>query len=473
MATDQQTQKTNIPGRQAPVNVIWAPQPGSQALFLSCPVFECLYEGTRGPGKTDALLMDFAQFVGRGFGAGWRGVLFREEFRNLEDVIAKSKRWFPLIFPGAVFNAGDCRWVFPAGEVLLFRHARREEDYWKYHGHEYPWVGWEELTNWPNPGLYLMMKTVCRSSYPGMPRHYRATCNPYGPGHNWVKARFIDPAPRGRIIEDKDGSQRVAIHGTIWENRILLENDPQYLTNLKAQSGPRREAWLLGRWDIVAGGMFDDVWEPGVHVVEPFQVPPSWRLDRSFDWGSAKPYSVGWWAESDGTDIVLNDGSTRPTQRGDLFRVSELYGCTGTPNEGTRELAAEVARRIIERERRMGWRVYPGPADSSIYAVDNGKSIADDMAGIGVTWTPANKVSGSRVNGWELIRHRLKNSLTKEGPGLYVFSACRHFIRTLPVLPRDSHNPDDVDTEAEDHIADETRYRVLARTHGFRSESMG
>ncbi|MBN1125268.1 MAG: terminase family protein [Sedimentisphaerales bacterium] len=276
------------------LNVIWQPQPGSQEVFLSCPVFECLYEGTRGPGKTDALLMDFAQFTGQGFGPAWRGVLFREEYPNLEDVIVKSKKWFPAIFPGAIYNESQHRWVFPEGETLLFRHAKRESDYWKYHGHEYPWIGWEELTNWPNDRLYLSMMSVCRSSHPGMPRHYRATCNPYGPGHNWVKARFIDPAPRGVVVQDKEGRERVCIHGSIWENQILLTNDPDYLKNLQAQGGARRAAWLEGDWDIVAGGMFDDVWDRDVHVIEPFDIPATWRIDRSFDWGSSKPYSVGW-----------------------------------------------------------------------------------------------------------------------------------------------------------------------------------
>ncbi len=453
--------------------VIWKPQPGSQEIFLACPIFECLYEGTRGPGKTDALLMDFAQFVGRGLGPAWRGILFRKHYPDLEEVITKSKKWFYQIFPGAKYNESNHRWIFPDGEVLLFRFAKNVDDYWSYHGHEYPWIGWEELTSWADDELYLTMMSVCRSTEPGIPRHYRATCNPYGVGHNWVKARFIDPAPRGMVIEDDKGRERVAIHGSIWENRILLEIDPAYIKNLQAQSGAKKKAWLYGDWDIVAGGMFDDVWDPDIHVIRPFEIPKTWKIDRSFDWGSSKPYSVGWWAESDGCDIKLADGSTKSTQRGDLFRIAEMYGWTGKPNKGTRELATEVARKIKDFERQLGRIVHAGPADSSIFDTDNGKSISDDMARFGVGWKKADKRPGSRINGWEILRERLKNSIGKEDPGLYVFDTCRQFIRTLPVLPRDEKNTDDVDTDAEDHIADEVRYRVLAKKYSMSVRQAG
>jgi len=458
---------------QTEPKVIWQPHPGSQELFLSCPIYECLYEGTRGPGKTDALLMDFAQFVGRGYQTEWKGILFRREYKEFDDIVEKSRKWFPRIFPGAKFIAskGDYKWIFPDGEKLFLRTAKKVSDYDSYHGHGYPWIGWEELTSWPNDDLYIAMLSICRSAHPGMPRHYRATCNPWGVGHHWVKARFISPMPRGVVIEDEEGRERVAIHGEIWENTHLLENDPEYLKNLKAQTGAKRKAWLEGDWDIVAGGMFGDVWDPKKHIVQPFEVSRTWRIDRSFDWGSARPYSVGWWAEADGCDITLPDGSTISTQPGALYRIGELYGWTGKPNEGTRELAVEVARKIKAFEANMGRRVWPGPADSMIFDTDNGKCIADDMANLGVSWRRADKRPGSRINGWEIMREKLKNSLSGEGPGLYVFDTCRQFIRTVPVLPRDDNKPDDVDTEAEDHVADEARYRVLAKGDYYFSHS--
>lgn len=428
-------------------------------------MFEALLEGTRGGGKSDVLLMDFAKYVNRGYGRAWRGILFRQSYPALEEVIERCYKWFPKAYPGVHYNGSKHVWRFPQGEALYLRYAERERDYYKYHGHEYPWIGWEELTNWPDDALYTSMMSVCRSSHPGLPRHYRATCNPYGVGHNWVKARFIDPAPRGIIITDEEGRERVAIHSSLDECPQLSVNDPNYVKNLRALTGPKREAWLKGNWDIVAGGMFDDVWDPRVHILEPFPVPASWYVDRSFDWGSAKPYSVGWWAESDGTDIEYPDGTRRPTKRGDLFRIAELYGWTGKPNEGTRELASEVARRIRSTEQQMKRVVVPGPADSAIFSRDNGKCIADDMQTQGVGWRKVIKGSGSRQNGWELMRTHLRQAMTGEGPGLYVFSTCRQFIRTVPSLPRDDRDMDDVNSEAEDHVGDEARYRVLTLQH--------
>ena len=467
--------------------VIWKPQAGSQEMFLTCPLFEVLYEGTRGPGKTDALLMDFCQHVGRGYGAGWKGILFRQTYKQLTDVISKTKKWFPQIWPTAKYNATEHHWVWPEGETLLLRQFARHDDYWNYHGHEYPWVGWEELCNWADDVGYKRMMSTCRSSEKGIPRRYRATTNPYGPGHNWVKARWRLPQSRGLIIRDsldednRPEAPRIAIHGHLLENKILLDADPGYMDRLRgsARNEAELKAWMEGSWDIVAGGMFDDLWDPKTHVIPAFPVPHSWRIDRSFDWGSSAPFSVGWWAESDGTDVSLSDGKVLATVRGDLFRIAEWYGWRkNKPNEGLRMLASDVAKGIVEREILWGihGRVKAGPADTAIYTVENGRSIAMDMAKPfrrdngemvkGVHWTRADKRPGSRKTGWEMLRRALSKSVRdgkpREEPGIFIFENCTHFMRTVPVLPRDEKDLDDVDTKAEDHVADEARYRVRA-----------
>lgn len=456
-------------------NIIWSPQAGSQALFLSCPHYECLYEGTRGPGKTDALLMDFAQHVGQGFGQHWRGILFRQTYPQLADVVAKAKKWFYQIFPGVKFNEGAYKWTWPDGEELMFRHMRSSDDYWNYHGHEYPWIGWEELTNWPTLDCYESMKSCSRSSRAGMPRKYRATCNPYGIGHNAVKTYFVDPAPSGVPIDNGGGVFRVRIHGSLKENKILLKADPDYIKKLEAVTDENlRKAWLFGSWDITAGGALDDLWDKDIHIIAPFAIPSSWRVDRSFDWGSSHPFSVGWWAESDGTEATLRDGTKKAWPRGTLFRIAERYGWNGKANEGCRMVATEIARLILQDEKAMGMAVRPGPADSSIFDAQNGVCIADDMARVGVRWERADKSPGSRVNGLERIRKYLAASLKSpmEDPGLFVFDTCRHFIRTVPVLPRDEKKWDDIDTHAEDHVFDECRYRVLTVKHTTTSQTI-
>lgn len=453
------------------LNVIWAAYPGSQSRFLSCPAFEVLYEGTRGPGKTDALLMSYAQFVGRGYGASWRGIIFRKTFAQLADIIAKSKKWFYRAFPGARFLSSmtDYKWVFPSGEELLFRYIAKPNDYWNYHGHEYPFIGFEELTNWPTADCYEMMQSCCRSTEPNMPRMYRSTCNPHGVGHSWVKARFIDPAPKETPIYDDEGNIRIRIHGHWSENKHLVENDPDYIAKIKSITDPnKRKAWLDGDWDIAAGAIFSELWRERIHVIEPFIIPDDWYINRSFDWGSSAPFSIGWWAESNGEEI--DDGRSWPA--GTLFRIGEWYGCEydkrGNPNYnvGIKMLSSDMADGVLEREAAMNIadRVDDGPADNSIWDGNDGTSIAEKMSEAGVDWVRSNKKKGSRIQGVEEMNTRLKASLQSpmESPGLFVFNTCRAFIALIPTLPTDPKNPDDVDTTGPDHGWDECRYRLLS-----------
>ena len=454
--------------------IVWQPIAGtSQSWAFKCPITEIHYEGNRGPGKTDWLLMMFARHVGRGFGAYWRGTLFRREYGDLDEIVAKSKRFFYQAFPGAVFleSRGAYTWKFPTGERLSLRAVKKPDDYWKHHGGESPYVAFDEKTTWPNLDLYDDLKSINRSTFenkPGlvMPRYYLSTSNPYGRGHNVVKKRFITPAPAGRVIDDKYG-KRVRIHGDMRENPFLLRNDPGYLKTLKsatARNPNKAKAWLRGSWDIVAGGIFDATWNDDVHVLKPFEIPKGWYIDRSFDWGKSKPFSVGWWAESDGTAALI-DGVERTFPRGTLIRIGEWYGCTDESNVGLGLSDSNIAKGIKQRQSKQsyGKRVAAGPADSSIFDEVNGDSPALQQLAQGIRWLKSDKSPGSRKRGWSLLIDRLEASLQQpmEEPGLYVTDNCRALIELLPAAPADESDPDDVDTEYEDHPLDETRYRVL------------
>lgn len=470
--------------------IVWQPNeplPGcyrsSQELWLSCPAWEALIEGGRGSGKTAALLMDFASDVGRGWGPHWRGILFRETYGQLEDLVAKSQLLYRKVFPEAKFNASDLWWEWPTGEKLLFSYLRKPADYWHYHGWELPWIGFEELCNWPTNECYELMKGCSRSSHPGIPLRIRSNTNSWGKGYAWVKAYWVDPAPAGVPIQDpKTGQYRVRIYAPTEENRALHDNDTTYLSKLEGiQDENLRKAWRGkgNRWDIASGSYFAADWHPATHVLEPFKIPFSWRVDRAFDWGSSKPFSVGWYAESDGTEAEVAPGKKRAWPRGSLFRIAEWYGWSGKPDEGLRMLAENVGKGVLEREKSMvpsllasGVKPHPGPADSSIWDEVNGKCIEADMRLVGCRWERADKSPGSRRHGWEQARKLLAAARDGEGPGFFVFSTCRHFIRTVPVLPRDERDPDDVDSDAEDHIADEWRYRLLAKPTGRTSREL-
>lgn len=454
------------------VNISWAPQPGSQEHFMSCPAFEVLYHGTRGPGKTDALIMDFAQHVGVGFGRSWRGILFRHSFPELAEVVIKTKKFFFEIFPGAKFNESSYTWYFPDGEQLLLRYADSPTDYWKYHGHEYPWIGWEELTTWATPDLYEDMKSCCRSSDPNVPRKYRSTANPYGVGHNWVKEHWqlITTLPGAVVFDKLTGRSRTHIKGWIHENQILMKADPEYWNLILGTKDPeKRKAWVYGDWNITAGGIFDDLWSRPHHVLDPFPIPAAWKLDRAFDDGEARPWACGFFAESDGSEVDVGGGEIKFFPDGSVIMIDELYGWNGEADKGNRQLPSSIAKDIkdqvtILKSYITGNRsILPGPADNSIFDAARGHAVSDGMSREGITWKRCDKKPGSRIAGVKLFREMLdatKND-SKDRPHFYIFSHCHHFLRTVPVLLRDKRKIDDVNSEQEDHIWDMLRYRIM------------
>jgi len=268
----------------------------------------------------------------------------------------------------------------------------------------------------------------------------------------------------GRAPEDDGGLLRQFIPAKVADNPALMEDDPGYISRLKGLGDEALvKAYLDGSFDIISGGMFDDLWTPKVHSLKPFRVPKSWYIDRSFDFGTAKPFCCSWYAESDGCEVTLADGTTRTFSPGSIFQIGEWYGWNGKPNEGCRLTPRQIAEGIVNIESDFGRKVNPGPADSSIFDTDAyGSSVAAHMENAGITWGRADKRPGSRSAGWVQIRGMLKNALDEhlEFPGLYFFEGCVHTIRTLSEAVRYQRNPEDVDPTSEDHPLDTLRYRV-------------
>jgi hypothetical protein len=440
--------------------------------LLSCPAYDVLFGGARGGGKSDALLGDWIAHQWRN-GASARGLLVRRSMPELEEIKSRSREIYTPL--RAEYHEQRSSWTFPNGATLRLRYLDRDADAEKYQGHGYTWLGIDEMGNFPSPAPIDKLRATLRSAA-GVPVCIRASANPGGVGHNWVKARYIDPVPPMTPFQPDElhGATRVFIPSRVEDNRLLIENDPGYVNRIR-ESGPEWlvRAWLEGDWSITAGGYFDDIWRPAVHEVEPFRIPTNWRVDRAYDHGSSRPYAALWFAESNGENAP--NGRTYP--KGSVFVVGEEYGWNGKPNEGLRLSNTEVARRIVDTEKALrnnileGHTVRPGPADNMIFDVDDGRSVADEMAKVGVRWERSNKGKGSRVTGWQMIRQMLAAGSKQpiEDPALFVFKTCRNTIRTLPSLPRDERNPDDVDTNAEDHIGDVIRYRLLTEKREMRS----
>ena len=371
----------------------------------------------------------------------------------------------------AKYNDTEKSISFPNGSLILFRYLETEADEGRFQGTEVDVIFLDEATQHPEQRWDILK--ACLRGVNGYPKRIYLTCNPGGVGHGWVKRLFID-----RCFKDtEDAEDYVFIQSLVTDNRALMERQPEYLRQLESLPPKQREAWLYGRWDIFEGQFFEELrTEPDLeqarkqgcelpaeelkrqrrwcHVIPPVDLTKGearhWTILRSYDFGYGKPFSCAWWA-------VDYDGV--------LYRVLELYGCTGEPNVGLRWTPDEQFRRISEMEREHPWlrgKHIEGVADPAIWDASRGESVADTAARYGVWFSPGDN---KRVPGWMQVHYRLQfdeNGYAR----MYVFDTCRDFIRTMPLMVYDRHRAEDLDTELEDHIADETRYMCMSRPVG-------
>lgn len=456
-----------------------------QSVAFETRATEVLYGGAAGGGKSH--LMRAAAIAWCVALPGLQVYLFRRTSPDLHKNHMEGPTSFPSMLADWV-EAGFAKINHSKGYIEIGKsrihlcHCQYEKDVYKYQGAEIHVLMMDELTHFSRPQYAFLRSRVRMAGIP-IPAEYQGRfprivngSNPGGVGHNWVKAMFVDaaaPMECWQTPRDEGGMLRQFIPARLEDNPTLLETDPDYEHRLEGLGNPALvRAMRTGDWDIVSGGMFDDVWSRDVHVLPAFPIPAGWWVDRSYDWGSSKPFSVGWWAEV-GDPYALPDGRVLP--KGSVIRIGEWYGWNGRPNEGLKLTDDEIALGIRDREKALGIaaRVKPGPADNAIFNASPGhKSPAQAMAEKGVRFTESDKKAGSRKAGWARMRQMLRAAMQErpEDPGLYVFDSCRQFIRTVPVLPRSERDPDDVDTNAEDHIGDETRYRVTAPRRQLRSD---
>ncbi len=451
--------------------VIWRAQDGPQRALISCPVFEVFFGGARGGGKTDGVLGDFIRHASL-YGQHAIGLMIRRQRTELIETIERSRAIYgPL---GWTYHEQDKMWRAPDGARLRFAYLERDADAEAYQGHSYTRLYVEEIGNFPSERPILKLLATLRSGA-GVPVGFRATGNPGGPGHQWVRARYIDPAPLGfRVFRDKlSGLERVYIPSRVSDNKYLGES---YVQQLKASGSEQLvRAWLEGDWSVIDGAFFD-CWSNERHVIRPFEIPEDWLRFRAADWGSAKPFSVGWWAvvgdqfayagrDDGGPRRMVHDEAKSgivSLPRGSLIRYREWYGAT-SPNVGLKLTAEEVAQGIVEREQ-PGEKITYGVLDPAAFAVDGGPSIAEMMARRQVIFRRADNKRVSQkgaLGGWDQMRARLKGD--GERPMIYTFSTCVDSIRTIPALQHDADKPEDLDTDGEDHAADEWRYACMSR----------
>lgn len=446
------------------INFVFKPNPGPQTDFLAAPEPEVLYGGAAGGGKSYAMLADPMRYFDN---PNFVGLLLRRTNDELRALIRVSKTIYPKIWPGAKWHEQKSQWTFPSGAELWITYLDREDDVHRYQGQDFCWIGMDELTQYPTPFAYTYLKSRLRSSDPELSKSLcmRATTNPGGPGHHWVKKMFIDPAPyntpfwatdieTGEVMRYPDDHRDPRLAGRpLFKRRFIpaklsdnpyLYEDGNYERGLMGMNEDLRRKLLDGDWSIVEGAAFAE-FNPRHHVIKPFTIPNDWRRFRSCDFGYSSASCVLWFAidPSDETLYVYRE-----------LYVSKLTGV---------DLAERVLR--LEADEKISY----GVLDSSVWHQRGhyGPSVAEEMIGVGCRWRESDRSKGSRSAGKNRLHELLKlrdGSFGEKKPGIQFFDTCRQILSDLPALPGHPDGEDDIDDRyPNDHSYDALRYGIMSR----------
>ena len=436
-------------------NVIFKPNHGPQTDFLASSEREVLYGGSAGGGKSYAMLADPLRYMGV---PAFAGVLLRHTTEELRELITKSQEMYPKIWPGIKWSERKMTWTAPSGATLWLSYLDKDQDVTRYQGLAFSWIGFDELTQWATPYAWNYMRSRLRTADPELPLSMRATTNPGGRGHHWVKKMFIDPAPAGDsfIATDIDTNEQLKypaghekagkplfkrrfIPARLSDNPYLSEQG-DYEAMLLSLPEQQRKQLLEGDWDIKEGAAFTE-FDRNIHVVEPFDIPSNWIKFRACDYGYGSYSGVIWFAVSPSEQLIV---------------YRELYV--------SKVLAVDLADMVMELEAGDGGIKY-GVLDSSLWhrRGDTGPSLAEQMIHRGCRWRPSDRSKGSRVAGKNEVHRRLQVDEYTEEPRLVFFNNCTNLISQIPALPIDKRNPEDIDTHAEDHLYDALRYGIMSR----------
>lgn len=457
------------------LNVIFRANPGPQEEFLASDEQEVLYGGAAGGGKSYAMLADPMRYFNN---KNFRGLLVRRTNDELKELKQKSKELYFQAFPEARWSERDSQWTFPSGATLWMTYLEKDDDVLRYQGQSFTWIGFDELTQYPTAYPWNYLRSRLRSTDPSLPLYMRATANPGGPGHMWVKKMFIDPHRPNEAFWATDietgqtlvypehdplgrGGQplfkRKFIPAKLYDNPYLTL-DGSYERNLLSLPEIQRRRLLEGDWNASEGAAFPE-FMTSVHVVEPFEIPKSWMRFRSCDYGYSTYSAVLYFA------VDPNYGT--------LYVYRELYVSKHT--------AQDLADLIKKTELEAGDKIRIGVLDSSTWHQrgHRGPSIAEEMILRGVHWRPSDRSQGSRIAGKNEIHKLLKYDPNIDRPGLLIFDTCRQLIQDLASIPSDPNGGEDVDPKyTSDHTYDALRYGVMSRlmnySHsGFENDAWG
>lgn len=416
-----------------------------QKLFLRDTHRYVAFGGARGGGKSWAVRVKAVLLAFRY--PGIKIMIVRRTYPELRANHINPLR--TLLGDTAQYKDSTKEFLFPNGSLIMFRHCSNSSDIDKYQGTEVDVLFLDEATQLTEEE-YDRFK-ACVRGVNDFPKRVYLTCNPGGVGHSFVKRLFVDRAFR----ESETPEDYNFIRSLVTDNVALMEADPEYVKQLEALPPKLKKAWLMGDWNIFDGQFFEEFRDipehykdrKFTHVIEPFEVPSDWKIVRSFDFGFRKPFSCDWWAID---------------YEGRAYLILQLYGCTDIPNDGLKwhpdRIFSEIHR--IETEHRwLKGKVIDGVADPSIWDASRGEAIIESADRHFVYFS---KGDNKRIPGWMQCHYRM--GFDDSGrPMVYFFNTCTAAIRTLPLLQFSDTNPEDLDTDSEDHFADSFRYFCMSR----------
>lgn len=422
------------------MNIVFQPHPGPQTEALTRSEKEILFGGSRGGGKSTAMTawMIEPSHINNPL---YRGLVIRRNYTDLRDWIDKAKEMYRFLDVKVVGNPAEFR--FPSGAKIRTGHLTDQNAWTAFLGHEYHKIGIEELTLIAEEELYLRLISSARSTIPELTPQIFCTTNPGGPGHHWVKTRFVDVAYNETYNDPVTTGTRIFIPSRVYDNPTLMEVDPGYIEMLKGLPDELRRAWLDGDWDIFAGQFFKQ-WCREEHVIEPFEIPPTWRRYRAVDYGFAAPFACIWAAvDHDGNVYIYREHYEKGKELNHhITRILEL--------SGDEDIFLTICDPAM-------WIRNPQNSKNLNNKMPSIMSIADIMLFAGI---PCVKANNDRINGWNNMREYL-HYLENKPPKLKIFKNCENVIRTIPTQVHDEHRPEDINTKGEDHIPDAIRYLLM------------
>ena len=414
--------------------VTFRPNPGPQEEFFSSPETDVLYGGAAGGGKSYAMIVDALRYCHR---PTHKALILRKTMPELRELIDKSRELYPKAFPGARFKEQEKIWKFTSGAQIHFGFLDKDADVYRYQGSAYSYIGFDEITHLATEYPWQYLASRLRTTDPEIQVYLRCTANPGGVGHQWVKQRYIDPAPPNTAFRGKDGVIRKFIPAMLSDNPHL-HADGRYEQMLKSLNEVERRRLLEGDWNISEGAAFPE-FSRTIHVIEPFKIPTSWVRFKAADYGYTAPSAVLWFAIDPEDNTII------------CYRELYAKGLTGT----------ELGKSILELEMEDIGNI-PGVLDTAAWNKTGytGPTIGQELNQLGCGFRPADK---NRIAGKIQIHERLKVTSTTGRPKLQFFKTCKNIVRELETIPLSKSNSEDVDTTVDDHAYDALRYGLMSR----------